>query len=703
MSDLSHQKQQLEEIEAKLKTLSEKDQREALFAEEANIQFQNNIKAFKKYFPEIAEKFSYHNPSEKFNLFLNSNSTPNIIDYDTNFPMYGDEPRKQAENQIEQMFSNPILGRVDHSGVEFVKSDTNFKHVDLMRSIGKVYNKAKDNLEPNYKVNEFVPSAIIFGVGLGYHLSSMFDKFTAAYITIFEPNEDYFFASLFTFDWSGFISQVDKSGSFLYISVGLSESEMSEALYNRSSQIGAFSVSSAVFFQHYPSKAVNRLISEFKGNYHQHFMGWGFFDDALMSISHTVKNVETSFSLLNHKKSIEQPYPDFPIFIIANGPSLDNDIEVIKQYRQDAIIVSCNSATTSLLNYGVIPDFHVALERTKSTEDFLTAFIPEEIRKQINLLVLNVMYPNVLNLFGWCGVALKGKEAGTSLFNLAEYNDNGAIHEILPFSNPLVGNTALSFFGSLKFNNIYLFGADNGYKDPDYHHSKNSYYYSGDGKPAHEPLKMGGKHVVKGNLGGQVLTDNFMYVGKVQMERFIDFNKRPESYIYNCSDGCYIEGSLPLASRDIILQKANVTKSEVINAVKERSFSKVDNKIKINEHLNFDIFDEMCATLASILNDEALDRSEALDQLLKSLRYLFSFKTSLKYSHLFLLLEGEALYVTSVMISLLYNFGDDKEIIPYYQEAKELWKDFILEAPNQYRTRWNVLSDYSFDYSKPSV
>jgi len=194
-----------------------------------------------------------------------------------------------------------------------------------------------------------------------------------------------------------------------------------------------------------------------------------------------------------------------------------------------------------------------------------------------------------------------------------------------------------------------------------------------------------------------------MYVGKVQMERFIDFNKRPGAQIFNCSDGCFIDGALPLDSNDIILTATDVNKSEVINAIKERSFSTVGNTIKINDHLCFDVFDEMCSTLGSILNNDVLDRKEALTQLLKSLRYLFSFKTSLKYSHLFLLLEGEALYVTSVMISLLYNFGDDKEIIPYYQEAKELWKEFIIEAPNQYRARWNVLSDYSFDYSKPSV
>ena len=82
----------------------------------------------------------------------------------------------------------------------------------------------------------------------------MIDNVNASYISILEPNEDYFFASLFTFDWANFLSRVDSNGSFLYLSIGVSEQEMYEALYDRANQIGAFSISTALFYQHYPSK-----------------------------------------------------------------------------------------------------------------------------------------------------------------------------------------------------------------------------------------------------------------------------------------------------------------------------------------------------------------------------------------------------------------------------------------------------------------
>ncbi|MGS0534955.1 motility associated factor glycosyltransferase family protein [Pseudoalteromonas sp. SaAl2] len=491
MSEPSQQ-QQLAEIEAQLKSISEQEKKEALFAEEANERFENNIKAFQKYFPEIAEKFLSHQPSDKFNLFLNENGTANFVDYGTGVPLYGKDPISQSKVQIEQMLSNPILGKVDHSTLEFMKNETNFIHIDLMKSIGTIYNSAARDLLSNNCVDKYVPSAIIFGVGLGYYLSEFFESVNAAYISIFEPNEDYFFASLFTFDWAPFLKKVDDEGSFLYFSIGISEDEMYEALYERTGKVGAFSVASAVFFQHYPSKEVNKLIAEFKKNYHQFFMGWGFFDDALLSISHTLSNYTRDISILDPVQVENTDYQDYPVFIVANGPSLDKDIETIKKFQNNAIIVACNSATTALLKYDISPDFHVALERTKATEDFLKAFIPSNERKKINLLVLNVMYPGVLDLFDWCGVALKGNEAGTSIAQLYEYFNRGKVTSTIAFSNPLVGNTALSFFGSMNFKNLYLFGVDNGYKDPNHHHSKGSYYYSGDGKTVHAPLKMGG-------------------------------------------------------------------------------------------------------------------------------------------------------------------------------------------------------------------
>lgn len=68
------------------------------------------------------------------------------------------------------------------------------------------------------------------------------------------------------------------------------------------------------FFQHYPSEAVNKLINEFKGNYHQFFMGWGFFDDALLSVAHSVDNSLKPINLLQPAKKDFRNLQSFPYF-----------------------------------------------------------------------------------------------------------------------------------------------------------------------------------------------------------------------------------------------------------------------------------------------------------------------------------------------------------------------------------------------------
>lgn len=688
--------QQIKQLTQTLSDNQIKIEREALFAERGNLMFENNMLVFKEYFPDIFDKFLTHNPDEKFQLFVNDNGSANILDYDTAVPMYSDDPVSQINSQVEASLINPELSRINQSGVEHLVNETNFLHVDLMRNIGAVYNRAKEALPANNKVDNHIPSLVIFGIGLGYHLQSLIESTTAAYISIFEPNEDYFFASLFTFDWKRFLETVDEQGGSLYLGIGVPEDELYETLFQRAQNIGAYSIAHSYFYQHYPSKKVNNLIAEIRLNFHQFFMGWGFFDDALLSIAHTVKNTEKNISVIKKHETLPMAIANAPIFIVANGPSLDKDIEVIKKHQKNAVIVACNSASTALLKQGITPDFHVALERTKATYDFLSYLIPEEKRKQINLLVLNVMYPEVLELFGWCGVALKGNEAGTSLYHLGEFIKHRSITPTIGYSNPLVGNTALSFFTAMKFKQIYLFGVDNGYVDPEYHHSKSSMYYDESGNTKYKPLKMGKEIRVKGNFSESVITDHFMHTGKEQMERLLLSFKGTGLSCFNCSDGTYIENTIPLRSSDILIDDAN-NKDDIVNFIKTNSFKEIDSELKLQDLLDFDVFEKICEIMVDFLEKPMQSRSDALNNILASLRYLYSFKTGGRYVHLYLLLEGEALYTSSILLSILYNFGDEEQIIPFYSEALNLWIDFLKQAPTDYQARWNKLSDYGWE------
>ncbi|MEQ2353327.1 motility associated factor glycosyltransferase family protein [Pseudoalteromonas piscicida] len=683
-------KSQLETLEVQLKAVEEQALREELFIEAANLKFERNLKAFKSHFPEIYEKYLTYEPNSLFNLFVNPNGSANIIDYKTGVPMYSEDPVSQIQKQTQKNIENPILGRLDHSGVAFVENgDIEFLHVELMRNLGEIFVETKSNLAPFKKLGSAVPNKMIFGIGLGYHLEDVIDACKAGYVNIFEPNEDYFFASLFVSDWVSILEKIEAQGAYLYLGVGVTEHEIYEKVYSRSREISVASVCHSWFYQHYPSVEVNKWIAEFKKNYHQFFAGFGFFDDAMIGIANSLGNVKNNcnFMFSANEQQDKALLHDIPAVVVANGPSLDANIEPLKRIQDKVIIFACNSATTALIKHGIIPDFHVALERTKSTYYFLKQHIPESMRKDLNLLVTNVMHPDVAGLFGWAGMALKPGESGTQMLQLSHYRNENKVLRSLSFSNPLVGNTALSYACHLGFKDIYLFGVDNGYIDPEHHHSKASFYYSEEGETVIEPTKIGGQVRIPGNFCETVLSDEFMYVGNCQMERILESFLKENVNCYNCSNGAKIKHSIPLESKDILLPERGVDKHQVVEHIKTNLFAAKADIESMEKLLCEEEFEQLCGTMVELLEEEFDCRESAQEVLLKSLRYLYSFRNSADHLGLYQLLEGEALYTSSILISILHNFGDDYEVVPYFRKALKAWVDFLKQCPEYYRQR----------------
>lgn len=676
---------QLESLTNKIENTIEKSKKEHDFAISSNLKFKENLLSFKNYFPDIYDKFLTYVPNEKFKFILNENGTANILDYETGVRMYSDKPVEQALEQVYSNIKKPIIGRTDHSSITSLDNPLDFIHVDLMNSMGKVYAKAKSKLKINSNLDEKLPSLMLFGVGLGYHLDEIIIKRDIGFINIIEPNEDYFFASLFVANWKNILEVIDKNGGFLYLGIGESEDEVFRNIYDRIRNVGIASVSHTWFYQHYPSQKMNKWIDEFKTNYHQFFTGFGFFDDAIMGIAHTLGNLDSKFNLMSVQKPMDKEVADFPVVIIANGPSLDQEIEFLQKLQNKVVIFSCNSASTALVKKGIVPDFHVALERTEMTYDFLRDFLPETARQNMNLLVTNVMHPAVSSLFPWTGYGLKGNESSTQLIHLSQFINRKPITEVLSYCNPVVGNTALSYACHLGFKNIYLFGVDNGYIDEDYHHSKSSFYYNNKGETAYQPQKIGKQIELPGNFVPTILTDEFMSVGNTQMEKLIESFKNKGINFYNCSNGAKIKGAIPLQSDYIYTEPTSLNKSAVVEYIKEHRFSTRVDLGEVESLFHFEEFAEFCQTIAAILKEETEIRSDALNNLLKSVRYLYSFKSSAKYLNVFLLFEGEVLYSTSLLVSLLYNYGNESEILEYYNEALSCWISFIEGAPDYYK------------------
>ena len=209
---------------------------------------------------------------------------------------------------------------------------------------------------------------------------------------------------------------------------------------------------------------------------------------------------------------------------------------------------------------------------------------------------------------------------------------------------------------------------------------------------------MGAEFVVEGNFEPRVITEPFLYTGKEQVERLLAVYEGKQLNVYNCSNGVKMKGTFPLRSHDIMLEDISLAKNEIVEHVKLNAFEKYENDVDLSSLLLFDQFQQICETMVEILETDFSSREEALDILFKHLNYLNSFSQDRQFSHLYLLLQGEAWYVNSVLVSLLYNYGDSQEIVPHFKASLAVWRDFLKQAPQMYRERWNELSDYGFDY-----
>ena len=161
----------------------------------------------------------------------------------------------------------------------------------------------------------------------------------------------------------------------------------------------------------------SRLIEKVQQEYYLLVMGWGFFDDNLIALSHTINNIERAVPFLKKGGKVPAGYSRTPVFIIANGPSLDDAIAVIEKNKDKALIISCGSAISALHKVGIKPDIHVETERTKIVYDFLVNLNDPDYLRDVLFLSTDVIHPDCASLFNQSVLAFKLSEPGAAIYH----------------------------------------------------------------------------------------------------------------------------------------------------------------------------------------------------------------------------------------------------------------------------------------------
>ena len=95
----------------------------------------------------------------------------------------------------------------------------------------------------------------------------------------------------------------------------------------------------AFCFQHMPTPKINLIIKEFYAKFYQIHLGYGFYNDAVTGMAHTLENFNKNRCPVftpphKNKKTLNAS----TAYVVANGPSLDEAVEVLKSNQKDVVI-----------------------------------------------------------------------------------------------------------------------------------------------------------------------------------------------------------------------------------------------------------------------------------------------------------------------------------------------------------------------------
>jgi len=685
--------QQVSELMQKLTASENQIAREKEFSEIAEKRFRANLQAFKSFYPDIAKSIEDFQSDTPIELFVTETGYGNIREHKTGIPLYSDDPIAQVSKQVEKHVNTPFVNHINFTKYADISDDDERLHSRHLKKLGIAVKEAGEYQRLEVLPERF-PTAVIFGIGLGYHLPMLLERTQFDYIYLIEPSFENFYSSLFCIDWKSLIEKVDEQYGVLIFQLGASYQTFVDDLYRVSQDLGAFTLTKCFCYQHYPSKSTGELIQQFYQRLFEMHSGYGFYNDATTAIAHTVANANRGMNLMKMNGRKEHPYKDFPVYVVGNGPSLDDSIDFIKENQDKAIIIAAGTALQTLLKNDILPDFHTLIERPKNTYDALIDSLPAEQYKRLNLLTMNLIYPDVVPLYNWVGMSGKRIDAGGDLLNYVLLSEKARPLTFLLLCNPLVSNTALSYALYMGFREIYLFGVDNGYSPDGQHHASDSDYYKGKFKDRFKAQSA--THKLEGNLGGHVMATNLLAMSCQQMGRLLEARAFKKVVCYNVGRGAKINNALPLKPEHVLAEDPICDKEQVVTYVKENMFDFVQLE-NFENYMRFDKYDEICSHLLSIANEPIESRAEALDNLRRQARYLYSHRGT-RYSHLHYVLEGELLYFQCPLISLLFNNNDSDDCLRNFKKGLSKWCDFLREAQTDLKESW--LEKCTMSYKK---
>lgn len=619
-----------------------------------------NMAAFAHYVPAIAARFEYYQVQRPFEMFCTDNGIPNLRWKDNATSVYGEDPYQECLQQVELTLGNSTIIRFNLD----VEGDwIGQQHIKYMNELVQQMKGEQAEHPLLEQIPESMPLGLMFGVGLGYQLAYLYERCQIANLYVFEPNEDLFYASLHAFDWAPLLEYLNSQNMGLHIFLGQAEDEVLTAFRAVTEKRSPFLCATSFGLVHYRSEVLQRLVQKVARELYFISMGWGFFDDTLFSLSQSLSNMEAGVPFFRRDVALPQQWRHVPVFIVANGPSFDSSVELIRRYQDKAIVIACGTAVTALHKAGICPDMYLAVERITSVPASLRSIGDPDYLQQILCIGPDVLHPDCRDLFR---DRIYGFKADEPMFSLLFANTElMERYRQFSFINPLVGNIGVSLPLHLGFDNLYLLGLDNGYRSADHHHSRYSFYYDDKGETKNEFKQMAlaqGDCVLPANFGGEVISNRLFAASVLMME--VALSHFPQAQCHNCSDGAAIQGATPLPPEELDLSSLpQLDKAELRCFLLEQMSAPVPiSRQEVEEYMDQPFFSMLLDRIKAEWAGMPESRFALIQRLQTQMEYLGQVSLS-RQRHISHVLYGTFNSLFTLLTHLAYSISDEQQAL----------------------------------------
>lgn len=634
--------------------------------------FNNNFEVLKNFYPEVASFYEDYKPY-RWLFCLDHTDNENIYNIPSKTFAYRDS--KQDSESLARLFmQDPFQDSAVYSQSyqEKLGKYIHFQQIAKVELLQKQLPKASAFVKKNIRTLAF------FGTGLAHHIELTVLEVNPLNIFVFEEDPDLFYASLYTTDWAGIIEQVNSLEGHLYFNIGCNADNYLNHFLHQLYIVGAHEISNTFIFPCYYRPHLQKAIGDLRRQLKTFIALNEYYDNARYSLTHFIKNAENNSLFYQASMSQKKKY-SCPVFIVGNGPSLDELIEYIRLHQSKAIIISCGTALKALFEYGITPDFHAEVEQNGATYNWINQVPNKQFLKSIKLLSTSAVHPETAKLFDTACLAFT---QGQTPFKLLDYtnNDFSSTTLQLKFAFPTVSNFAIDISLNLGFQEIYLLGVDLGFTDIEHHHSKMSAYYTKSGANIYNYADVIGQTLsVAGNFLASVGTKFEFNMARRVMEQAIDECKS-FSNVYNCSNGALIKGAVPLYIQNVLIEEQSEDKINVLNDLILENFSLVPEYVITNLknyiEASMPKANKFISKLIESIPDVVENKAHAMTikaAQTKLLRAEFSNDNLLSYH----LLEGTIYSFLGLISSFADVLSDDSDF-QLLNELKDIWQDYLV-------------------------